>query len=113
MKRLHVAARFWFALLPSAAMAGCFSPSFVNGKGPCDTNSDCAAGLHCAADKTCWHNGRDPDMSVSIAGADLTSFDLDLGGGPTDGAAPDSGPADLRVPACTFGSTLGTCVFAP
>jgi hypothetical protein len=56
-------------------VGGCFSPSFLDGKGPCTQDSDCASGLHCAADKTCWHNGRDPLPQAGDLG-DLGTLDM-------------------------------------
>jgi hypothetical protein len=77
--------RLGLSLAIGALVVGCFSPSFVDGKDPCSTDGDCPPGRHCAADHTCWHAGRDPDLGD-------TPPDF---GGQIDGAV--DGPAEGGV----------------
>jgi hypothetical protein len=39
---------------------GCYSPSYHDGDLRCTLSGQCPTDYHCATDKTCWHNGRDP-----------------------------------------------------
>jgi hypothetical protein len=84
--------------------AGCFSPSFKEGRTPCSQNQDCPPDFHCAADSRCWRNGNDPMLDLS-APADLGS--AGDGGGPTDqGTLPDLAPI-LFPPATVWTSGGG------
>jgi hypothetical protein len=44
--------------------AGCFSPKYHNGNLHCTASDQCPKDYHCAVDKTCWHNGSDPDAAT-------------------------------------------------
>lgn len=58
-------ATFCFALV---AQAGCYSPSVPNGTLQCSANSKCPEKFHCAADNTCWADGKDPVVTPDMAG---------------------------------------------
>jgi hypothetical protein len=46
-------------------LVGCFSPTYHDGNLKCTASGQCPKGLHCAVDKTCWHNGKDPDAAAT------------------------------------------------
>ena len=54
--------------LPVLVLLGCYSPSYRDGNLGCTASGQCPRDYHCAANRTCWRNGRDPD-------ADAASFD--------------------------------------
>lgn len=58
-------------------VAGCFAPKYSNGSLRCESGTTCPDGYHCAPDNTCWKNGSDPML------------DMSLGGDVLDGAMPD------------------------
>src|SRR5262249_14837259 len=87
--RMALAVRY----LPALGLAGCFSPTFLDGKTPCSTDKDCPSGLHCATDKTCWRNGRDPGApDLSIEPPDLSMKIVE-----TDAALDLAVPSDLEA----------------
>jgi hypothetical protein len=73
-----------FAWVAGLLLAGCYSPSFQDGHLQCAASDKCPKDYHCAVDKTCWHNGRDPDASVSPDGP-APALDAS-GNGPVDAA---------------------------
>jgi hypothetical protein len=89
------------ALLLVVALSGCFSPTFGDGNTPCGSNKDCPSGLHCAADGTCWHNGKDPVLDLSVAMPDL-SVNNEMDGGFDLSVPSDLGESvDLQEPDLT------------
>src|SRR3954452_23758168 len=53
-------------LLFVLALAGCYSPSFENGKSQCGPAGQCPDDFFCAPDNHCWQNGTTPgDLSVA------------------------------------------------
>lgn len=62
--------------LCSLVAVGCFSPKYSNGSLHCENGMTCPDGYHCAGDDTCWRNGSDPALDMSLGGSD------DLAGGP-------------------------------
>src|SRR4051794_30884427 len=44
-------------------LAGCYSPNIGNGQLKCTSDNKCPDGFHCAADKTCWKIGQEPNPS--------------------------------------------------
>jgi hypothetical protein len=73
--------------------AGCFSPSYHNGNLTCTTSRQCPKDYHCATNLTCWHNGTDPDASMTSLDAEAPDARAasEAGVVPKDDA---SGPVD-------------------
>ena len=61
-------------------LAGCYSPSYRDGDLQCTSSGQCPKDYHCATvDRTCWHNGRDPDAGLDLANSDApASPDVNL-----------------------------------
>jgi hypothetical protein len=56
--------RFYLVGALMLLIVGCFSPAYHDGNLQCTTSGQCPKDLYCAADNTCWHNGRGPDVGV-------------------------------------------------
>lgn len=54
-------------MLASIVLAGC-GLDLTNGGFSCIDDGRCPPGYHCAADQTCWQNGREPDLSAGVGG---------------------------------------------
>ncbi len=64
--------------LVAVLCAGCFSPSFLDGKTPCKSSGECPNGFACAADDRCWRIGHVPtfDMSTKVPDGGPTPPDM-------------------------------------
>ena len=92
-----------YGWVASLLLAGCYSPSYHDGHLQCASSGQCPRDYHCAADQTCWHNGRDPDASMSPDGP-AAALDAP-GNGPVDAAVrPDA--LDASVPGDSGGVTV-------
>jgi hypothetical protein len=101
-------AKLSIAVAASLLFAGCFAPDVPDGALLCSVGEEkCPTGFHCAADKTCWHNGSDPDLAATAVdlseprsdlGPDLSP--IDDGGMPHD-LAPDLAMPDLIANLCS------------
>ncbi len=68
------------AIACALAACACESPSYEDGNLRCAAvEPRCPAGLHCAADGTCWHDGRDPDLAGTgdAGGPSIDLFTVD------------------------------------
>jgi hypothetical protein len=74
------------ALALALLAAGCFNPKYHDGNLRCNAGK-CPSGYHCAMNDTCWKNGSDPVLDLSVA--------MEPDGGGVDGGD-DGGPAALR-----------------
>jgi len=118
----------WVAVL---MLLGCYSPSYHDGRLQCASSDKCPQDYHCAVDRTCWHNGRDPDAGQAgdLGIPDVLSSVTEGGGqnqdairgsevGPRDAAgpfdlasrdaaaAPDAPALDASVPGDSGGATV-------
>ena len=89
-------------LIAAALLAGCFSPSYVNGSLKCEAGTNaCPDGYRCAEDGTCWRNGTGPDLS------DSNNMPGDLGESPD---LEPSGKANAAACAMDDECASGHCV---
>jgi hypothetical protein len=96
-------------------LAGCYSPSYHDGDLQCTPSGQCPKDYHCAANNTCWHNGRDPDAGLYPPNSDASVSPDALapagdapGDGPVD-AAMQTSPPDASLP----GNPDSGCVAVP
>jgi hypothetical protein len=93
--------RLRLTALAAVFFAGCFSPSYENGKSPCGPNGECPDEYVCAADNHCYQPNALPDLSA-----------MDLSPAPDQASGPDSGPDGLSCGAnmhvCNDGCALNT-----
>jgi MYXO-CTERM domain-containing protein len=80
-------------------LAGCYSPSFQDGHLQCAASGQqCPKDYHCAANNTCWHNGRDPDAGqapeVGMAASPDSPVSPDM---PALDTQPLDAPVDVPV----------------